>query len=103
MKSVLFAFTVLLLSSACGDSASGTGSEDGKTDGDCCPRDVELSGCMRLGGSGTCGETCDFWCSENWRVEDDSQGCEKWVYDVRAPRSGENVSCMREPGRDAGN
>jgi hypothetical protein len=26
---------------------------------------------------------CDFFCSDNWRVEKDSGGCEVWVYDHR--------------------
>ncbi len=48
----------------------------------CALRDVETAGCMFLGGSAPgCFRTCDFWCSENWRVEFDEHGCEGWRYD----------------------
>jgi hypothetical protein len=55
----------------------------------CCLRDTAQSGCMFLGGpaspGGGCGQTCDFFCSENWRVEFDGQGCETWRYDNATP------------------
>jgi|SoiMethySBSTD1v2_1073268.scaffolds.fasta_scaffold07026_13 hypothetical protein len=51
----------------------------------CCPRAPAQSGCMLLGGAyprgSTCGPACDFWCSDNWRVEFDEHGCEGWRYD----------------------
>jgi hypothetical protein len=53
---------------------------------------------MHLGGSNvsanSCAETCDFFCSTNWRVETDSNGCQEWKYDHRAPAPGENLQCM---------
>ena len=68
--------------------ASGTGGRDGGSDGGdapfCCPPDRTMSGCMHLGGQsqgGECWLTCDFFCSSNWRIEHDSQGCSVWHYD----------------------
>lgn len=56
---------------------------------------------MNLGGAGpSCAESCDFFCSTNWRVEKDAKGCEVWRYDVRAPAAGENPACFPLP--DAG-
>ncbi len=54
------------------------------------------AGCMKLGGKavgGVCPTTCDFFCSENWRIEKDSDGCYAWRYERRAPRAGENSFC----------
>jgi hypothetical protein len=61
------------------------------------------AGCMHLGGTplnGQCSETCDFFCSENWRIVKDSSGCDEWTYDTRSPKPGENQYCM--PALDAG-
>lgn len=68
----------------------------------CCPRDTVMQGCMRLGGVNQfgCFETCDFWCSTNWRVEVDQFGCERWEHDYRTPTPGENAECL--PAQDAG-
>ena len=52
---------------------------------------------MSLGGSsadGTCGATCDFWCTENWRVGTDPNGCEVWLFDYRAPAPDEDSFCQ---------
>ncbi|HET6284522.1 MAG TPA: hypothetical protein VFH73_26435 [Polyangia bacterium] len=86
-------------------------SQDGGTDGraadgaQCCPRSTAIAGCMHLGGTNTsplsCLLTCDFFCSTNWRVETDQQGCEYWRYDRRQPAPGENAQCIVPP--DAGN
>jgi hypothetical protein len=58
---------------------------------------------MHLGGSNTspisCLLICDFWCSANWRVERDAQGCEVWRFDLRRPAPGETMQCL--PERDA--
>lgn len=65
--------------------------------GVCCPRDTTMSGCMHLGGAAKnrgCGESCDFWCSTNWRVEKDESGCELWRYDMRQPRPDEDSTCL---------
>jgi hypothetical protein len=55
----------------------------------CCARDAMPSATMSLGGpaslGGDCVITADFFCSENWRVEFDDQGCEIWRYDVQGP------------------
>jgi hypothetical protein len=55
----------------------------------CCPPDpTHNNGCMHLGGAaqgGMCWETCDFWCSTNWRIEPDAQGCPEWRYDSNGP------------------
>lgn len=37
---------------------------------------------------------CDFFCSTNWRIENDSHGCPAWRYDTRAPASGESPICF---------
>jgi hypothetical protein len=82
----------LIAASCSGDAKDGT---------PCCARDESLvSGCVHLGGKNQrgCFETCDFWCSFNWRVERDEAGCEVWEYDVRQPAPGENSMCV--PGRD---
>jgi hypothetical protein len=50
---------------------------------------------MQLGGSSACVESCDFWCSTNWRVEKDDAGCEVWRYDMIA-------SCTPGQPGDAG-
>jgi hypothetical protein len=68
----------------------------------CCVPDPMPAGCMHLGGaplSGQCSETCDFFCSENWRIVKDSSGCDVWTYDTRSPKWGENSNCM--PALDA--
>jgi hypothetical protein len=69
----------------------------------CCPRDQALSGCMSLGGSSTngCGKSCDFFCSTNWRVETNADGCEVWRYDVRQPAAGENAQCLTDTNTGA--
>jgi hypothetical protein len=71
---------------------SGTAGKDGGSDTDavvCCPPDpTHNNGCMHLGGAsygGMCQETCDFWCSTNWRIEADAQGCPEWRYDSNGP------------------
>ena len=68
----------------------------------CCPRDPMNSGCMDLGGlaQAGCHQVCDFWCSINWRVELDAQGCEVWRMDYRSPAPGETRECL--PARDGG-
>jgi hypothetical protein len=57
----------------------------------CCARDIMQRGCMFLGGpareGGICDMACDFFCSRNWRVEFDDQGCETWRYDGGSPGS----------------
>ena len=70
--------------------------------GVCCPPDAVMSGCMNVGGYSTqgCFLTCDFFCSTNWRLEDDSHGCSTWRYDTRPPTSGENPGCF--PQLDGG-
>jgi hypothetical protein len=45
-----------------------------------------------------CSTECDFFCSTNWRVEEDENGCDVWRYDVRAPEPDENAYCF--PKRD---
>lgn len=49
---------------------------------ECCPRDIERSGSMRLGGprSRGCYVTHDFWCTTDWEVLEDENGCEVWRY-----------------------
>jgi hypothetical protein len=52
---------------------------------------------MQMGGpevDGMCIETCDFWCSTNWRIETPESGCETWVYDTREPTEGEDDLCQ---------
>jgi hypothetical protein len=67
---------------------TGSAGKDGGSDTDavvCCPPDPIPTSCMHLGGSpynGTCYETCDFWCSTNWRTEPDEHGCPMWRYDI---------------------
>jgi hypothetical protein len=73
----------------------------------CCPIDPTQSGCMHLGGAstdngGSCVQTCDFFCSTNWRVEKDSSGCDTWRWDTRQPLPGENASCFPLAPGDAG-
>ena len=57
---------------------------------------------MNIGGYSTegCSWTCDFFCSTNWRIENDSHGCPYWRYDMRAPAPGENLLCF--PTLDGG-
>ncbi len=72
------------------------------TSAECCPRSPQTSGCMDLGGVRPdvgCLQTCDFWCSTNWRVEKDAYGCEVWRYDVVYPDGG--GSCFADAGSDA--
>ena len=71
---------------------SGSAGKDGGSGTDavvCCPPDpTHNNGCMHLGGAsqgGMCWETCDFWCSTNWRIEPDAQGCPEWRYDSNGP------------------
>jgi len=68
----------------------------------CCLPDPTMSSCMDLGGYSPqgCGSTCDFFCSTNWRIEDDSHGCPTWRWDLRASRPGEDLLCFPRP--DAG-
>jgi len=84
------------------------GSQGGDSPGSCCPLDNgnagpmpvgPAHGCMYLGGSSGaaglgCGLSCDFFCSYNWRVEKDANGCDVWNYDTRQPKSGENTYCQ---------
>jgi hypothetical protein len=81
----------------------------GTTASVCCPRDATQSGCMNLGGSsagGQCYKTCDFWCSTNWRVEKDDNGCEVWNYDYAPSQSGDPYCgagpALPDAGRDTG-
>lgn len=72
-------------------------SVDSTKGGQCCPRDPSPAGCMQLGGtSGAsgCVKTCDFYCSTNWRVEKDNNGCEVWRWDTRTPQPGETKYCF---------
>jgi hypothetical protein len=87
--------TLVVIGAGCG----GASSKDGPL---CCPRDPEMSGCLHLGGANVsgCFKTCDFYCSTNWRVELDEQGCSVWRYDHRAPAPGETLAC--QPDRDGG-
>jgi hypothetical protein len=71
-------------------------------DGGCCPISPGVSGCMELGGSSYCGQTCDFWCSTNWRKATDAKGCPVWLHDVRAPEPDEDMQCRPKPGADGG-
>lgn len=91
----------VLNSDAEAPEASTTTPDGGGGDGGgaCCPRDPAPSGCMNLGGSSKdgCSKTCDFFCSENWRVEKDDAGCEVWRYDTRAPKPGETSTCQQQP------
>jgi len=75
---------------------------EGANDDGCCPRAETLSGCMQLGGSETCSDTCDFFCSDNWRVEKDERGCEIWSYDIRSPKGDEDQFCQVKRDSDAG-
>ena len=82
----------------------GTGAEtrtEAGTDGPrCCPLDPLHSGCMDLGGlaQSGCHQVCEFWCSTNWRVELDDQGCEVWRMDYRLPAAGESAFCLPDGG-----
>ncbi|MEA2697893.1 MAG: hypothetical protein QOI66_2164 [Myxococcales bacterium] len=71
----------------------------------CCPPDpANFTGCVHLGGTNRfhgCGTVCDFWCSFNWRIEKDEDGCDVWRMDYRKPDAGENGMCF--PDRDGGN
>ncbi len=67
----------------------------------CCPPDPTRSGCMSLGGSATWDggcppRTCDFFCSTNWRLEDDPAGCPTWRWDLRAPLPDETSACFKK-------
>ena len=77
-------------------------SGSGPDDNGCCPPDPSMNSCMHLGGysPGGCQQTCDFFCSTNWRLEKDAHGCSGWHYDTREPQPGENLICM--PALDAG-
>lgn len=50
---------------------------------------------MHLGGSESCGEVCDFYCTENFRIVQDQNGCDMWRYDRREPADGEDGLCHR--------
>ena len=41
----------------------------------------------------SCARTCDFFCSQNWRIEKDANGCDEWKFDVRQPAPGEGPQC----------
>ncbi|AKV04589.1 hypothetical protein AKJ09_11252 [Labilithrix luteola] len=73
---------------------------DGETTAVCCPLDPAPSGCMNLGGSAKtgCAKTCDFFCSTNWRVEQDDTGCQVWRWDIRTPQAGETPQCFSDAG-----
>jgi hypothetical protein len=94
----MFVFAALALAPGCNSGGSG-GAPDDKG---CCPPDPTMSSCMHLGGysPGGCSQTCDFFCSTNWRVETDAHGCSAWRYDTRAPQPGENQACL--PALDGG-
>ncbi|MFM2419844.1 MAG: hypothetical protein RL385_4567 [Pseudomonadota bacterium] len=66
----------------------------------CCPPDKTTAGCMHLGGTNrgdnSCNATCDFFCSTNWRIETNEDGCAEWRYDLRAPTPDENASCFKK-------
>lgn len=78
--------------------SNSTSAEGGASNPDgCCPPDPTPSGCMQLGGAKAangCSAACDFWCSTNWRIEQDDKGCGIWRFDTRAPAAGENSSCL---------
>jgi len=61
---------------------------------------------MNLGGSrnnnASCATACDFFCTSNWRVEKDENGCEVWRYDVREPPPENAVDCPGARPKDAG-
>lgn len=59
----------------------------------CCPIDTFPSSCMHLGGSGFCGQTCDFFCVDTFDLGKDENGCDIWLYERRLPRPGENELC----------
>ncbi len=66
----------------------------------CCPIDDSPSSCMQLGGSESdygCVDTCDFWCSTNWQVVQNADGCDVWTYDIREPAENENAFCLGDP------
>ena len=93
----IVAFATFALVAGC----SGSGPDDNG----CCPPDLTMNSCMHLGGysPGGCLQTCDFFCSTNWRMEKDAHGCVGWRYDTRAPEPGENLMCWKAPGGgDAG-
>jgi len=80
---------------------------DGPDAARCCPIDpgVVTGGCVFLGGTAGhgCFQTCDFYCSINWRVETGADGCPAWHMDYREPAPGETPICFADPdaGRDA--
>jgi len=70
----------------------------------CCePGPGPGSSCQDLGGSNKngCFVVCDFWCSTNWRLELDDQGCPGWRMAYRMPAPGENMLCFPDLGVDA--
>lgn len=75
---------------------------DGSAAAACCPPDPTIAGCMHFGGSrmgdDSCPFACDFFCSTNWRIEKDANGCDVWNYDTRRPLSGENSYCLPDKG-----
>jgi hypothetical protein len=87
-----------------GGAAGGAGGTDAGADGPdengCCPPDPVMSGCTHLGGysaNGRCDAACDFFCSTNWRIENDAHGCPEWRYDLRQPMPGETPYCFPLP------
>ena len=94
------------LSTSCQDTNRDMATHDdaANSDGPCCPIDPLPSGCMQLGGTrpqSGCSVTCDFFCSTDWQVVTDENGCSLWKYRVRAPLPGETSLCT--PLRDGGN
>ena len=85
------------------------GATDARSDGEagvvCCPPDPQRAGCMHMGGAaidGQCPEACDFFCSQNWRIVKDPNGCDEWTYDYVPPGPGQGPECQPlDGGADA--
>jgi hypothetical protein len=100
---VLTVFVAALVSSAVAcDSSSSADAEPGAGEGRCCPISAEISGTMKMGGSGECAAWSDFWCTTNWRQEPDDAGCPTWRFDKTSPREGEDSTCINRSPPDAG-
>ena len=112
-------FTALLLAAGCADSRANRAPSDtatndtatndtaandadsgGPDDKGCCPADSATSGCMHLGGwagdagASACVQTCDFWCSTDWKLDTDTHGCAVWTYKIRQPGPCETALCL---------